>query len=106
MSLVGVPAAAARGVGIIAREPFAGGTLFEHPAIQRVCQDHPNMSPPQVALQYVLQLTQVDVVLAGVTARSHLKDNLKVFNAQPLSEREMAQLRPAAAQSRGLDPHD
>lgn len=61
-------AAAARGVGVIAREVFAGGALLQrHDAAQ--------------AIAPLLARTEIGVLLAGMTSRTHLRANLAAIGA-------------------------
>jgi len=61
-----IPAAAKRGLAIIARECFAGGHLF-HAA---------DSVPPQLALRFVLDVNEVSVAILGMSSEAHLMANL------------------------------
>ena len=64
----------ASGTGIVAREPFAGGAIFsdsDFSSTQAI-----GVSSAQSALQFLLGRPEIGVVLAGMSSRRHLEENL------------------------------
>ena len=76
-------------VWIIGREPFANGTLLSHPLFLEVVENYPGCSPAQIALRFVLQHSNVSVVLPSMLNIQHLRDNLAALSAPPFSDEEM-----------------
>jgi aryl-alcohol dehydrogenase-like predicted oxidoreductase len=74
-----IPGAAARGVGVIARQPFASGRMFRsggHPP--------PGVSRRDVvaaSLQFVLRTSGVATVIAGMTRPQHVEENVEAAAA-------------------------
>jgi uncharacterized protein len=59
---------AARGIGVIAMNPLAGGALAKpSPVLQRIAQDHGLSSMVEAALRYLISLPGVTTALAGIT---------------------------------------
>jgi aryl-alcohol dehydrogenase-like predicted oxidoreductase len=88
-------------VTIVARAPFAQGRLLRDPRLQQFVQQHPGRSLAQTALQAVMQLPGVGVVLAGMTTRSHLVENVAAGTAPRLSPDEIGMLRDLASVLKG-----
>ncbi len=101
-------AAAARGLGIIARGCFAGGLLKDGldevhlkaatPKWQRVLALHSLMKSTggsllDTALQYCRGAPAVSVTLLGMRTEGHLRDNLRYIQAPALSTEQYAALR-------------
>ena len=72
-----------RGVMVIARQPFSGGTLVSgdaSPSVRRMqdVADRHQVSLRSLALRYLLSLDWIDRVLVGTTSVTHLDDNLMI----------------------------
>ncbi len=107
-----LPAAKAKGVGVVARQALAGGVLLrtsaelrpEHCAsrdedfselkfrLQRLEQiaAQTGSSLPQLAVQFLLQLEEISTVLIGTTTAEHLQAHLPVMDWPALSEEVLA----------------
>jgi len=94
--------AASQNVAVIAREPFAQGRVLRDPRLQHFVDQHPHRTLAQTALQAVMQLPGVDVVLTGMTARSHLVENVGAISAPPLSQDEVDVLSDLAFTPEGI----
>lgn len=110
-----VPRAAQQGMGIIARECFAGGLLGKPldalnlsevipDAVEReakrqeITEYHRiaegNARPlAQVALQFVTAIDEVSVTLLGMRTHGHLADNMRHLAGDPLSAHALRNLR-------------
>lgn len=116
------PLATAQGIGIIARECFAGGLLGksidalkleqsipdeaereakrrEIMAYDRIAQEH-SRPLAQMALQFVRATEGISVTLLGMRTEEHLADNMRHLGAPPLSTEELRDLRACAASSK------
>ncbi len=51
----------------------------------------------EAAIQFVLQVPGVSVVIPGVSTRLHLRENLKAFDAPPLTPEESTRMGELAA---------
>jgi aryl-alcohol dehydrogenase-like predicted oxidoreductase len=75
-----VPEAKKHNIAVIAREPFASGSLLsdnskaEHQSAALGCATTQTLA--QAALQEVLKLSGVSVVVVGMSSRVHLRENL------------------------------
>ena len=117
-----LPAAAARGIGVIARSPLAQGFLTEedghvmgyetaHAPLARLQQraaygkklrvlTREGRTMAQTALRFVLQLQGVSTVIFSVDSETKLVENLGALDSPPLSAEELAsidELAPASA---------
>jgi aryl-alcohol dehydrogenase-like predicted oxidoreductase len=119
-----LPCAVQQGIGIIARECFAGGMLAkpladvpaEEITPDRLGQrgivtyhavaDSLAVPLPQVSLHFVRQLTGVSVTLLGMRTREHLAENLGLLAAGQLSESQSAMLCEAAGYPRDSLPNN
>ncbi len=72
-----LPRAAARGVGLIAMKPLAGGRLANHPRGWDA-RAFRGETPGQVALRYTLSNPHITCAIPGMTALEELKENLRV----------------------------
>ena len=81
-----LPYAREKGIGVISREPFAGGAIFEYPAFRKFHAKHSKWLPSHLALKYALQQDNSSVVLMGMSCRRHLEENLQILSAPALSE--------------------
>ena len=88
-----VPAARAQGVGLIARQPFHKGAVFEDRRFLDLATANPHYTPAQMALRFGLEQDGADMVLAGVRSLAHLEDNLAALTGPGLSPHEREQLR-------------
>lgn len=78
--------AKAREVGVVCREPFSGGAIFRDSRLRDACMRDPNhLGPVHLALGYLMQRDDIDVVLAGATCRRHLLEILAAIDAPPLT---------------------
>lgn len=73
-----LPMAAAKGVGLIAMKPLAGGRLAQFPARGWDYQFFKEESPAQLALRYVLSNPHINCAIPGMMALNELEENLKV----------------------------
>lgn len=104
-----LPLVKQRKIGVIARQPFASGQIFkalqgdnleqvsaEQIEIQNKLKPflatHPNTALTQLALQFVLQFEEVSVVIAGMSSRKHLEQNLAALTSPLLTQAELATL--------------
>lgn len=100
--------AAARGLGVIARGCYGGGLLKDGPnaaeleAITpkwsrilrlRALSQQSHRSLLEMALQFCLQTPQVTVTLLGMRTEAHLRENLRCWQAPPLTPEEYAAAR-------------
>lgn len=90
-----LPAARKKRIGIVAREPLAGGAVFSHPPLLDICHDNSDCSPARLAIRYSMEKADAGVILAGMSCRRHLEENLKILESPPLSAEEMARLDSA-----------
>lgn len=78
-----------RGIGVIAREPLAGGRVIDHPVLEALASKRGGgATAAALALRFVADRSDVDVVLTGMTCRRHLHSNLAAFDQPPLSPEE------------------
>jgi predicted aldo/keto reductase-like oxidoreductase len=73
-----LPMAAARGVGLIAMKPLAGGRLAQLPGKGWDPQTFKGESPAQVALRYVLSNSHINCAIPGMMAVNELEENIVV----------------------------
>jgi len=94
-----LPLAAARGVGLIAMKPLAGGRLGDIPR----GWDRPffqGESPAQVALRCVLANRHITCAIPGMMALNELEENLRVGeNPRELSAEEIKEFMEIAAEA-------
>lgn len=89
------PAAAKKGVGLVAMKVFGGGKTHPNPS------KGPRMPDDlrQAALRYALGLPQVSVVVLGIHDAEELRQDLAWVGAyKPLSPEELAMLEPRTRQ--------
>ena len=73
----GLRYAAGKGLAVAVMEPLLGGCLAEPAgAIRRVWDAAPDLSPADVALQWLWDKPEVSVVLSGMTAMQHVRRNV------------------------------
>lgn len=110
------PAAAQRGVGVIARSCFAAGllsdALSEDELRERAPQEWQRIlalralakeqgrSLLELSLQFSLQAAPTGVTILGMRTSAHLTENLRFFQAPRLTEAECSVLTGAAAGGR------
>ncbi len=77
--LVGLKYAADRGLGVTIMEPLRGGYLANlPPSVERVFADaKPKHSPVEWALNYLWDMPEVGCVLSGMSAMSHITENIE-----------------------------
>lgn len=84
-----------KGLGIIVMEPLRGGTLIGKmsPAAQKIMNGiEPKQSPAELALRWVWNHPEVNVVLSGMNVEEHIEENIRIAsNATPnsLSQQEL-----------------
>jgi len=86
------------GIPIIVMEPLRGGSLasLNPEAIEILAQENPNASASSWALRFAASKENIITVLSGMSAISHVEDNIKTFSDfSPLSEREYEVLKEA-----------
>jgi predicted aldo/keto reductase-like oxidoreductase len=94
-----LPRAAARGVGVIAMKPLAGGKLAHHPKDWNARAFH-GESPAQVALRYTLSNPHITCAIPGMMALEELEENLAVGKkSRILTAREIKKFLTIAAQA-------
>jgi len=95
-----VPLAAARGVGLIAMKPLAGGRLGNIPPRGWDRPSFRGESPAQVALRYVLANSHITCAIPGMMALDELEENLRVGkNPRKLSAGEIKSFMEIAAEA-------
>jgi aryl-alcohol dehydrogenase-like predicted oxidoreductase len=87
-----LPIAAERGVGVILREPFKKGDIFENYRLLNVVAKNPYYSPPQMTIRGAMQSDGVSSVLVGMRTRTHLKENIGALSGPPLMPGEVEEL--------------
>jgi aryl-alcohol dehydrogenase-like predicted oxidoreductase len=102
-----LPAAEKKGVGLIARGAFAAGLLKETLTRQDLIDITPktdrilfyqklakkyNRPLLEIALQFSLKFQGVSVSLLGMRTNEHLIDNLRYFDAPPLTEEQVQEI--------------
>lgn len=77
-----LPAAISRGAGVVARSPFSSGTLFQKAnSIEPFPGKSENdLTAAQAALLSAASYKGVSVVIAGISNRKHLRENLLPFS--------------------------
>ncbi len=75
------PLAAEKGVGILARSPFAGGRLFSSEHTEKLKALAPNLPIPKAAIKFVLSHPQVSSCVVGIMRMRELRQNIHA--AQP-----------------------
>lgn len=73
-----LPTAAAKGVGLIAMKPLAGGRLAQFPSRGWEAQFFKGESPAQIALRYILSNPHVTCAIPGMMALEELEENVSV----------------------------
>jgi aryl-alcohol dehydrogenase-like predicted oxidoreductase len=101
-------AAAARGLGVIARGCFGGGLLkddldeaqlkaatpkWQHILALRSLSKSTGRAPLDIALQFCRGTSAIGVTLLGMRVESHLRDNLRHVQACPLNAEEYMALQ-------------
>jgi aryl-alcohol dehydrogenase-like predicted oxidoreductase len=106
--------AAARGLGVIARGCYGGGLLKDGPDAAeleattpkwsrilslRALSQQSNRPLLETALQFCLQTPHVTVTLLGMRTEEHLRENLRCWQAPPLTPEEYTAARHHAHES-------
>jgi predicted aldo/keto reductase-like oxidoreductase len=73
-----LPMAAAKGVGLIAMKPLAGGRLTQLPSRRWDARLFKGESPAQIALRYVLSNPHITCAIPGMTSLIELEENVRV----------------------------
>ncbi len=73
-----LPMAAAKGVGLIAMKPLAGGRLAHPPGRGWDSRTFLGESPAQIALRYVLSNAHISCAIPGMMALNELEENIVV----------------------------
>jgi aryl-alcohol dehydrogenase-like predicted oxidoreductase len=87
--------AAKAGVAVIARQPFASGAFLEsvpNVALGPLAPDH-SSTVRKACLQSALVDKRVSVVIAGMTFREHVHENVSAAMAEPLPEGLIDEIR-------------
>ncbi|MBD2359405.1 aldo/keto reductase [Tolypothrix sp. FACHB-123] len=109
-----LPLSEQKNIAIIARQPFAAGLLIKPPIDGKSTHDFTKQAEVhnkikqierqqlltknctrtmmQLALEFVLQFESISVVVAGMSNRKHLEENLAALTALPFSKEELATL--------------
>jgi aryl-alcohol dehydrogenase-like predicted oxidoreductase len=108
---------AAKGVGVIAREPLAQGFLTSDTGRTMAEQSarglseirsrerrskqfgflaHSGRSLPQAAIQFALQVPGISTVIPGMVMPEHVRENLAALSAVPLTADELQQIAKRA----------
>jgi aryl-alcohol dehydrogenase-like predicted oxidoreductase len=81
-------------IGIIAREPFSGGSLIaETDGVALGARDGAERPLSEVALKAVVQQAEVDVVVTGMGSPIHLRNNLSALYSKAVSDAEISSAR-------------
>ncbi len=105
-----LPVALARGIGVIARGPVAGGLLSENKPVERDYLDYraeeirqlraelqplirPGRSLSQLAIRFSLSEPAVAVAIPGASSPEQLSHNLAAADIPPLTDDELAVIR-------------
>lgn len=91
-----VERAASRAIGLILREPFAAGRAFDHSSVKALSQSRTDASPARTALRHLLEQPVSGVLLAGMTCRRHLRENIAAL--PETGELDAAYFSPAAVE--------
>ena len=73
--------AAQKGLGVIAMEPLRGGILGDKipaPAKKLLLEADPSRTPAELALRWLLDRPEINVVLSGIGEEAHLEENIRV----------------------------
>lgn len=105
----GLQYAAAKGLAVVIMEPIMGGQLVDPPAQIQDMWDSAakKRSPAGWALQWVWNHPQVSVVLSGMTAMAHVKENIasaEVSGVNTLTAEELALIERVREKYRELRP--
>ncbi len=93
-----LPLAAAKGVGLIAMKPLAGGRLGSFPAADWDKELFKNESPAQIALRYVISNPYLTCAIPGMVSLWELEENCRVGQEpRPLSLAELKKFMAIAA---------
>lgn len=98
-----LPVAQAKGIAIVARQPFASGKLLKPETIGDLehrqkaektldCASRHGLPITQLSLKLILQLEGVTSVIPGASCLKHLEDNLKALEGELLKPAELATL--------------
>lgn len=85
-----LPAAAKKGIGVIARQPFGGGAISDWSVRGKGRPSH------QIALQFVMHISGITTVVAGMSHRASLDANISTLALPPLSDETFNALRRVA----------
>lgn len=89
----GVVAARDHGLGTIAMNPLAGGTIPRHAnRLQALCT-RPGDTPTRAALRFALACPQIDITLNGFSTTDHIDEACAIADdATPLTDAEIEEL--------------
>jgi len=93
-------AAIKRNIGLVAREAFLEGAIFDDELLRGALAKHPDRTPAQAALQFALQVNTSGPVLVGVTSRKHLNENIDAVSKPPLTDADIEELRSLGRSTR------
>ncbi len=105
----GLKYAASRGMGVVIMEPLLGGRLVDPPApIQELWETAPRRrTPVDWALQWLWNQPEVSVVLSGMSAMDHVRENVACADTagtHVLTTEELALVGRVRAKYRELCP--
>lgn len=87
------------GIPIMVMEPVRGGMLagLTEKASKVLTEDYPEKSQASWAMRWVMSLSQVQVVLSGMSSEEQVWDNIQTFSEnQSLTEEEQKRIQTAA----------
>jgi len=89
---VALPAAAAWGTGLVAREVLGGGAALVDAGVLALCARSAGRTPAGAALQFAVRAVRTGVVLVRMNCRRHVAENLRAWAEAPLGEEEWREL--------------
>lgn len=90
----GLLAAREQGVGTIAMNPLAGGTIPRHADRLRMLCTRPGETPTRAALRFALACPQIDITLNGFSTPAHIDEACEIADtAVPLTDADIDTLR-------------
>ncbi len=107
-----LPAWCDQGIGVIARGSFGGGLLKESLTETQLRQQTPkcdwilalrrlaadwNRPMMELALQYCLRTPGIAVTLLGMRTVEHVRDNIRCYDARPMTDEEFAAIAKLSA---------
>lgn len=100
----GLKYAASKGLDVIIMEPLKGGRLTDAtpPSVQKLFDEFPiKRNPAEWAFKWLASFPEVTLVLSGMKAAEHVKDNIRILSAEDvgvLTDEEHALLERVSAE--------